>query len=244
MNVVQCDDYDDLTIRAAALVISEIERKPDLLLCLATGRSTDGLFTALAEKAKGDPGFFRRLRVVKLDEWGNLPADHPASCEHSLRTRLLQPLGVSPDRYLSFAPPPADPGIECGRIRSALERTGPIDLCVLGLGVNGHVGFNEPGSSLTPHCHVATLSETTRRHATARAISPPPTYGLTLGLGEILASRRIVLLVAGEGKREAATRLLSARVTAELPATFLWLHPRVECLMDRGVEAQAVSPSP
>lgn len=232
MNVTRCDDHGDLTARAAALVVEAVERKPNLWLCAATGRSPAALYAALAERGRAAPGLFARLGVVKLDEWGGVPADHPASCEHYLRTRVLGPLGIAADRYLAFAPAPADPGRECERVRAELERRGPIDLCILGLGINGHVGFNEPGSSLVPHCHVATLSETSRRHAMAKALDPAPRFGMTLGMREILASRRIVLLVTGEGKRDVAARLLAGEVTTALPASLLWLHQEAECLVD------------
>jgi galactosamine-6-phosphate isomerase len=237
MNLIHCDDYETLSARAASLVIAEIEAKPDLLLCPATGQSAADLYAALARKAGTHRGLFQRLRIVQLDEWSGLPADHPGSCHHELRTRVLQPLGISPDRYLGFAPLPADPARECERVRSELERRGPIDLCILGLGVNGHVGFNEPGPSLTPHCHVAPLSQGTQRRALAQSIRPAPTLGLTLGLAEILASRRVLLLVTGAGKTEVAGRLLAGEVSTELPASFLWLHPRAYCLIDRQVLA-------
>lgn len=242
MRVIHCDDYDDLTARATGLVVSQIERRRDLLLCPASGASPAGLYADLAARAQADPAPFAGVRIVKLDEWAGVPATHPGSCEHYLRHRLLDPLGVTQDRCLGFDPAAADPAAECERVRHELERRGPIDLCVLGLGVNGHVGFNEPAPSLIPHCHVATLSETSRRHAMAKSLDPAPRFGLTLGMREILASRKIVLLVTGEGKRDAATRLLAGDVSTTLPASLLWLHPDVECLLDRRV-LQAPDPS-
>jgi galactosamine-6-phosphate isomerase len=117
----------------------------------------------------------------------------------------------------------------------AKNQQGPIDVCILGLGINGHIGFNEPGPYLIPDCHVARLSEETRRHTMVRSMDRRPHFGLTLGMQEILASRRIILLVAGDGKKQAIARLLSEEVSTTLPASFLWLHDSVDCLIDQRV---------
>lgn len=239
MNVISCESYDRLSARAAALVIEEVERKPDLLLCAATGNSPIGLYAALARKASADRGFFAALRIVQLDEWGGMPAEDPGSAERYLRTRLLAPLDISRDRYIGFASTAADPSAECGRIRSELDRRGPIDVCILGLGVNGHVGFNEPGPALVPRCHVAQLSQESRRHAMVRGMARPPEFGLTLGMRELLASQRLILLVTGEEKDRALAGLLSGVVSTTLPASFLWLHRNVDCLIDRGTVRHA-----
>jgi galactosamine-6-phosphate isomerase len=232
LNVVRCATYEELSERAAALVTAEIARRPGLLLCAATGHSPAGLYAGLAREAAGNRERFAALRVVKLDEWGGLGAGDAGSSEAYLRRRLLEPLGVTPDRYLALAGDAADPAAECERVRGELERRGPIDLCILGLGVNGHLGFNEPNTTLIPQCHIAALSPESRRHAMARSMAEPPAFGLTLGLREILASRRVLLLVTGPGKAPAITALLSGAVTTRLPASFLWLHRHVDCLMD------------
>src|SRR5262249_48201744 len=100
-----------------------------------------------------------------------------------------------------------------------------IDLCVLGLGVNGHIGMNEPAPSLQPEAHVARLAATSLRHSMLKNSRRAPTYGLTLGMAEILSSREILLLVSGANKRQPLRRLMSRELTTEFPASFLWLHP-------------------
>jgi galactosamine-6-phosphate isomerase len=237
MNITYCDDYERLSVQAASLVISETAKRKNLLMCATSGSSPTGLYDELARKAEADKPFFDELRIIKLDEWGGIPENDLGSSEQYLRTRVLNPLGISPERYISFSSNPAAPADECERIRSELAQRGPIDVCLLGLGINGHLGFNEPGPSLKPHCHVAQLSEESRRHAMVRSMERKPEFGLTLGMQEILASRKIVLLVAGEGKEQAITGLLSGEVTTTLPASFLWLHDNVDCLIDRTVLA-------
>lgn len=222
-----------MSTQASALVIAEIEKKKDLLLCAATGNSPMGLYGELARKAEADRRLFEDLTLIKLDEWGGVPENDPVSCEHYLRRRLLDPMRIPPDRYISFASSLSRASEESERVQSELARRGPIDLCILGLGVNGHVGFNEPGPYLTPYCHVAFLSPESRRHGMVLSLDDKPQFGLTLGMQEILASKRILLLVTGEGKKGAIADLLSENVATTFPASFLWLHENVDCLIDR-----------
>ncbi|MBD0257845.1 MAG: 6-phosphogluconolactonase [Cytophagales bacterium] len=231
MNITYCKGYEAMSEMAASVVTREIENRHDLLLCAATGHSPAGVYAQLAGQGAKDPAFFGALRVVKLDEWGGLPENHPATGEHYLRTRLVDPLRIAPERYLSFRSAPPDPVAECARIRAALDAGGPIDLCILGLGSNGHLGFNEPAAGLEPHCHVARLSETSRGHTMVEALSDKPAFGLTLGMRDILLAGRIILLVWGANKAEPLRALLSGQITTQLPASLLWLHPRVDCIV-------------
>ncbi len=217
---------------AAESVRAAVATKSDLSLCLATGHSPSGLYAELVRETQARPGLFRNLRIVKLDEWLGVPASDPASCEHYLRSRVLDPLGIDAGRYIAFAAEAEHPLGECARVSGELGRQGPIDVCILGLGKNGHLGLNEPGPSLQPHCHVARLSDQTRQHVMVSGRTRKPVEGLTLGMGDILQSRKIVLLVTGEGKEAAITRFLEGTVTTEVPATLLWLHHDVEVWLD------------
>jgi len=230
--VHHCRDYEEMSRRAASSVIAAATAKSDFLLCAPTGNSPVGLYQELIREGARQPDLRRSLRVVKLDEWLGVPADHPASCEHFLQSRLVGPLAIAAERYLSFDSKPKDPVRECARISAELERQGPIDVCILGLGRNGHVGLNEPAPNLQPHCHVAKLSAETFGHAMMGGLEAKPAFGLTLGIGDILAARKIVLLVTGAGKERAIARFLEATITTDLPATFLWLHHDVEVFLD------------
>ena len=178
---------------------------------------------------------------MKLDEWGGLAMDDPATCEAHLQRHVVKPLRLG-KRYFGFASQPRDPETECARVRHWLEQNGPIDLCVLGLGVNGHLAFNEPAPFLRPHAHVATLSCALLRHAMLDETHGRPGFGLTLGIADLLQARRVLLLVSGPSKREPVKKLLSGEITPRFPASFLWLHPDVTMLGDReafaGVDAE------
>jgi putative deaminase/isomerase len=235
MQIVYCKDYQEMSSMAASLVLEDIKKKPELLLCTATGSSPEGLYSELATTAEKEKDVFKQLRILKLDEWGGIPENHPVSCEYFLREKLLTPLAIEDERYISFRSNPDDPEEECKRIRSLVETQGPIDICILGLGANGHLALNEPASKLQAYAHVAALSEESLRHPMITSLEQKPSYGLTLGMEEILSSRLIIMLVSGKGKKQIAEKFLEGSVTTELPASFLWQHPNVECLVDRGV---------
>ena len=118
-------------------------------------------------------------------------------------------------------------------MQAELAKAGPIDCCVLGLGINGHLGFNEPAEYLHPGCHIARLSPTTLQHTMVGDMTSRPSYGLTLGMADILQAKMVLILISGSSKKEITREFLSERVTAELPASFLWLHPNAVCLLDR-----------
>ena len=226
-------DYEDLSRRAARDVLGELRREPGLLLGVATGDSPRRSYERLVESSAREPGLFRSVRVVTLDEWLGLAPGHPASCETYVQERIAGPLGIARTRRQGFRSGAVDPEAECRRMSRWLERHGPIDLCILGLGRNGHLLMNEPGASLDPSAHVARLAPSTRRHPMLKALRPVPRFGFTLSLAQVLQSKRIMLLVSGRQKAVPLRRLLAGRVSTSCPASFLWLHRDVTVYCDR-----------
>jgi galactosamine-6-phosphate isomerase len=235
------EDHEEMSRHAAARIVREVRRKPDLLLASATGDTPSRTFERLAEIRASEPSLFRRVRVVKLDEWLGLPMRHPATCETYFRKRVLGPLGIPRSRFQGFRSQPNDPVAECARMARWLAGHGPFDLCVLGLGRNGHLLFNEPAAALPPGPHVARLSAMTRRHSMVRVMAKAPRNGLTLGLADILQSQTILLLVSGHHKVAAFSRMLKGGVTTRCPASLLWLHPDVTIHCDEEA-ARALRP--
>jgi len=217
---------------AADFLIAELRRKSDLLLCTATGASPTRIYQLLAEERGRSAELFHRLRILKLDEWGGLAMDDPGSCEFYLQQHVLGPLGVSKDRYMGFQSQPRGPEAECARIRSWLNGNGPIDVCVLGLGINGHLAMNEPADALKPFAHVAQLAQTTLAHSMLAQSARKPSYGLTLGLTDIFHAKKIVLPVSGTQKSEQLARLMNGEISTQFPASLLRLHPAVTCFCD------------
>jgi galactosamine-6-phosphate isomerase len=226
-------DHDAMSRKAASHLARALRRKPDLRLGLATGATPTRTYERLAQMRTRRPGLFRAVRIVKLDEWLGLPMDHPASCETYLRENVLGPWGVPRARYHGFHSRPPDARAECARLARWLARHGPLDLCVLGLGRNGHLLMNEPAAVLAAGPHVARLAPSTRAHSMVRAMKAPPRRGLTMGLADILRSRAVLLLVSGSHKAAPLRRLLRGGVTTRCPASLLWLHPDVTVLCDR-----------
>jgi glucosamine-6-phosphate isomerase len=232
LQVEVLDDHEAMSRQAAEWLVDRIRKQPDVLLCLATGATPMRTYELLAVRGRTEPQLFSRMRVIKLDEWGGLAMSDPASCERHLRDSLIDPLRLH-DRYIAFNSEAADGDAECKRIADWLAENGPIDIAVLGLGVNGHIGFNEPADFLQPHAHVASLAATSMQHSMLAQSKNRPTHGLTLGMADLLQSREVLLLVSGEGKRAAMGRLLEGRVTTDFPATFLALHPNACVMCDR-----------
>jgi galactosamine-6-phosphate isomerase len=231
-------DYDAMSRRAEELIVRELRARPNLILCASAGGTPTGLYARLALRARRQPGLFRKLRVLQVDEWGGLEKNHPASCEADVRTKLLEPLQISADRYFGFRTEARNAEKECARMRDWLAAHGPIDICILGLGLNGHVAMNEPGPELSPHAHIAKLTPSSLKHPMLTGLKAKPRYGLTLGMRDILASRLVLLLVNGTHKQAALERLLQPEVTTRYPASFIWLHPRAYLLCDRQAAAR------
>lgn len=229
----EAESYESLSQNAAKFIADEIRSQPGLLLCAAAGLTLTRTYDLLAERRLTEPHLCDDLRVVKLDEWGGVEMGHAATCETFLQKHLIRPLDIPAERYIAFQSNPENPVAECERLCALLARHIPIDLCILGLGVNGHLGLNEPAESLRPFIHVADLAETSLKHPMLRPANGQVSYGLTLGIADILRSKRILLLVSGSHKREQLKRLLTPEISPRFPASFLWLHPDVTLLYDR-----------
>jgi galactosamine-6-phosphate isomerase len=233
VKIIRLDSYETLSREAAALILKELEKKKNALLCAATGDSPTGTYKVLKQPFDLQPRLFAGLRVIKLDEWGGVPMDSPFTCERYLQDHLTGPLQISGDRFISFQSNPPDPAEECARIQRELEKAGPIDICILGLGMNGHLALNEPGEFMEDGVHVAILSESSLQHPMIKDMKIKPSYGLTLGLADILQSAFILLLISGAKKKEVTSRLLNRKISTSLPASLLWLHPNAICLIDQ-----------
>lgn len=238
LNIQVLNTYDAMSRQAADFICTELRQRPDLLLCVSAGGTPTRTYELLANRCTRTPELFLKLRVLQIDEWSGLSPGDPATCGSDLQKKLLAPLRVSPDRYTGFRTDSPDPESECHRIAQWLAANGPVGICILGLGSNGHVAMNEPSEAMKPHAHVAKLAPASRKHAMLAHLKKKPRYGLTLGMADILRSRKIILLVNGKQKRPALNRLLKPEITPCFPAAFLWLHPDVTIFCDRDAAGQ------
>lgn len=226
-------DFESMSTKGFELIKSEIEQKPDLLFCVASGGSPSGTYAQLAAHKQQHPSFGTQLRVVKLDEWGGLEPGSTFTSEEDVQRKFVQPMQISSDRYWTLDPYTASPAQACAELEAALHREGPLDICILGIGVNGHIALNEPGDSLQLPVHVCELADTTLNNGMIKSLHQPPTFGMTLGLRAIMQAKLVLLFIAGSGKKEAFAGLIQENVRTSFPASFLWLHPNVQVLVDK-----------
>jgi glucosamine-6-phosphate deaminase len=216
---------------------SAIEANPRLVLGLPTGRTPVPFYrelTACCGRRRID---FSRVTTFNLDEFVGLHAADPRSFRAYMQRHLFDHVTISPRRihFLNGAAP--DPLAECRRYERVIARAGGLDLVILGLGVNGHIGFNEPGDTLIARTHRTKLAASTRR-ANEAGFVIPPREALTMGMATILRSRRIVVLATGRGKARVVSRMVNGPITTRLPASFLQLHRSVEVWVDRGAQSE------
>ncbi len=206
------------------------------VLGVATGSSPLPLYRAIRAPR---PQSIDDVEFFALDEYVGLPPGHPENYRVFLERELVHPLGLDPARLHVLDGGAADPDAECRGFEAALGAAGGVDLQILGIGSNGHIGFNEPGSSPTSRTRLTALAERTRAD-NARffdTLGSVPTHCLTQGLGTILEARRILLLASGPGKAEAVARAVQGPVDPAVPASYLRDHPDVTLLIDRDAAA-------
>lgn len=238
MRIEIFDTYAQLSQRAADLVIDLVRRKPAAVLGLPTGATPEGLYAALRRSGVS----FGQVQTFNLDEYLGLPREHPESYHTFMRQHLFDHVDLLPDHTHIPDGMAADPEAECARYEEALRQAGGLDMLLLGLGLNGHIGFNEPGSPWGARTRKVQLAEKTRQ-ANARFFDAPeqvPAEAITMGIGTMLEARQILLLATGETKAEVVRRALEGEPSEQVPATALQGHPNVTVLLDRAAAALLV----
>jgi len=233
MKIHYCKDYEEMSLLGAKLVHAEVEITPDLLFCAASGNSPAGLYELMVKKHRNSHGFFDWMNVIKLDEWVGLEDESTFTSEYDIQNKLLKRLGIERDRYISFDEETKDPILECEKIQAELDISDGIDICILGIGINGHIALNEPAEFLQPNCHVANLHPVTLASGMIEQVDVPLKQGMTLGVGNILSSRMIILFITGKGKKPVLDLLLEKKIRTDLPASLLWLHPNANLIIDK-----------
>jgi glucosamine-6-phosphate deaminase len=228
------ETYDTLSERAAELLLAAIRADPRLVLGLPTGRTPIGMYARIVAVCAATYHCFREVTTFNLDEYAGIPPDHPGSYCAFMRRHLFDHVDLDPARAHLPRGTAADLDAECRRYEAEILAAGGLGLTFLGLGQNGHIGFNEPGTAFTSRTRVVELTHSTRAaNASLFHDGRVPTHAVTMGIGTILASRSIVLLAAGEGKRQAIERLQSGEIGESFPASALWLREDAKVLIAR-----------
>ena len=234
MKIYQEKDYDALSRRAANLISAEVIRKPDCVLGLATGSTPVGTYRQLsAWNQKGDFSF-KDVRTVNLDEYLGLPPTHDQSYRYFMQENLFDKIDIPFEHTHVPDGMAADPEQECRRYDELVRSLGYADLQLLGLGRNGHIGFNEPGDCFRKETHVVEITQNTIE-ANARFFeneAAVPKKAITMGIGCIMAARRVLLVASGANKAEAVYRTVCGPITPQCPASILQLHNDVVIVGD------------
>jgi glucosamine-6-phosphate deaminase len=234
VRVLVTPDYQTLSQTAAELVIRAAGAKPDLVLGLPTGNTPMGMYAELVKRYRAERLDFARIRTFNLDEYLDIPRNHPMSYRTYMRERLFDLVNIPAENiHIPDGDPDTDHAAESERYETAIGNAGGIDLLILGIGRNGHIGFNEPGSAFDSRTRAVVLSADTVDEARPRfGGAAPPARAITMGVGTLLEARRIVLLAAGTAKAHAVDRMLHGPVSVSFPASALQLHPRVIVIVD------------
>lgn len=236
MNIRIFDQEKELNTTGAELIASLVQNKPKAVLGLATGSSPVGIYNELIDMYNRGLVSFASASSFNLDEYVGLPVSHSESYRSFMNNKLFHHIDIKMGNTHVPDGNAADLDAECTRYEELLVNQGPVDLQLLGIGHNGHIGFNEPGASLTGSTHVVNLKEETLK-ANARffpSIEDVPKQAMTMGVASILKAKHIVLIARGEDKAEIIRTALTGPITTECPASLLQCHPNVTVLLDRG----------
>ncbi len=229
MKVIRTNSYLETSIRAAEILAEQIRNKPDSVLGLATGSSPIGMYKELIKMNQEGTLDFSKISSINLDEYYGLAPDNDQSYRYFMNTNLFDHVNIR--KECTFVPDglTTDPEAECAAYDRRIEEMGGIDLQVLGMGLNGHVGFNEPDDHFPVGTHLVTLEDSTIE-ANSRFFASKeevPTQALSMGLKGIMTAKKIVMIVHGKAKEETLNKALYGPVTPEVPASILQLHPDV-----------------
>ncbi len=213
--------------RIADLWTARLVENPNLGMCLATGTTPVPVYAEMGRRVATGAVSFAEATVFVLDEWLGLPPGHEVRCDSMLQRDLVAHVDLDPERVHTFDVDHGDPEAVCRSYDAAISEHGGLDLAIVGLGRNGHLGMNEPGAPFDAPTRIVELAEETRQGASRYGeLIVPPTHGVTVGLGPIGDAGEVWLLVSGAGKAEIVSRVLTEPVGPDLPATKLRRHPR------------------
>ncbi len=234
MEVIIKKNYEAISEEAARVVKERLLEKPDLVLGLATGSTPLGLYKELVRMHREEGLSFKKVRTFNLDEYYGLSPDHPQSYHYFMNANLFSQIDIDlanthiPDGLAKNV------GKYCLEYEEKIEKCGGIDLQILGIGRDGHIGFNEPGSSLASRTRIKTLEEQTVKDNSRffKSIDEVPRYAITTGVGTVMDSKEIILLASGKNKAGIIAKAIEGPVTSQITASILQVHPQVIAILD------------
>lgn len=234
MNVIVTKNYDELSKVAAKEMADVVKNNPKAILGLATGGSPIGMYKELIRMNKEGEIDFSKVTTVNLDEYVGLSGEHPQSYRYFMNDNLFNHINI--DKKNTYVPNGLAKNIEeeCKNYDNKIAQLGGTDVQLLGIGNNGHIAFNEPDETLISGTHLTNLTENTIE-ANARffdSIDEVPKTALTMGLGEIMKSKKIIVIASGESKAEAVKAMASGKISTNMPVSMLQMHRDVVVIVD------------
>lgn len=234
MKIIKAKNYDDMSLKAAKVISAQVIMKPNCVLGLATGSTPIGLYKKLVEWYNEGTLDFGDVTTVNLDEYRGLPKENDQSYDYFMHDNLFDYVNINPERINLPDGMNPDADAECARYEAVIEEAGGIDLQLLGMGHNGHIGFNEPAEAFSKMTNCVDLAESTieankRFFASADDV---PRQAYTMGIGTIMKAKKILVIVNGEGKADIVKKAFFGPVTPQVPASVLQLHPDVTVVAD------------
>jgi len=227
-----------MSAAAAEIVAEKVREKPDAVLLLPTGTTPLGMYRRLVDLHAEGGLSFARATFFNLDEYLDLPPDHPASYRVYMKENFYDCIDADPEQVHVPNGSAPDPEAECERYEVAIREAGGADLCVLGIGRNGHIGFNEPGAPFESRTRIVRLSESTRRvNASDFESNRAPEKAITVGMATIFEAREVLLLASGTNKARAVAAAIEGEVSEDVPASILRRHPSATFLLDHDAAA-------
>ncbi len=235
MKIIVCENYNEMSKEGAAMIADLLKNKPDCILGLATGSTPVGMYKELIAKYEAGEISFDQVTSYNLDEYFPIEPTHEQSYRYFMNVNLFDHVNI--DKTKTFVPNglSKDPEKEGAAYDAAIEAAGGVDLQVLGIGQNGHIGFNEPDDALIAGTHVTSMTENTIE-ANARFFASKadvPTQAFTMGIGSIMKAKKIILLANGANKHAAVAQMLDDKITTQCPATILKAHSDVTLICDK-----------
>lgn len=234
MNIKVDSNYDEMSRAAATFTAEYIRNNPAALLCFPSGDSPTAILKFLVDDARKGDLDFKDCTFIGLDEWVGLDESNEGSCRHYMDQHLFSPLNIHPDKIRFFNGAAEDLEGECDRIDSFIRERGPIDLMMVGLGLNGHVGLNEPGVDFGLYSHITNLDQKTK-HIAKKYFKEEVllTRGITLGPRHLLESKVAILIAAGSKKAEILAQVLQKEVSNSIPASIIQKHADAYVFIDQ-----------
>lgn len=235
MNIIKVKNYKELSMQAAGIVAAQISRKKNTVLGLPTGQTPLGMYQELIKRFRKGEIDFSQVITFNLDEYYGLSPEHPQSYNYYMWQTFFNNINIKKENVFIPDGVTKDVQKECRYYESLIEKKGGIDLQFLGIGDNGHIGFNEPATALNSKTHLVNLSQATIE-ANSRFfndIEEVPRKALTMGMGTIMKAKQIILLASGMKKAPAIAKTINGKVNTEVPASLLQLHRDVTIIVDK-----------